>query len=665
VIKEDRNAQLTVSSSIACPLSGTAVITGVDDQLVGEAIPETAAFPTGTYATYGLNFYPGPIAGNVRNLQIRYAFNGIAAYTSNLNVQDIIFVTCTRGIGAWYTAVYGSNITFCDVPTQFYDYVGSEWNPSTITTLVGKNDNDSDLLSNYEELVRWRSNPLSANTYNATKNDAEYQLTAVSGLVGTRVSITASGTYDPVNDQSSLEFVLTGTTLTEFHEIYRFDSAGQYWSSLFAGFDFRDASGADHYSAVVPGNRVGATFGAFWRGDVDADGLPDGFEAQVIRTIVGNADSSTLVTGVSPSANNGIADGDEDFDGDGIVNADESLVFATNPLVAQSTTDSDGDGLPDWYEGYIRDWTGIVNPGPWEDPDLDGIPNIIEFPDGDPVFQEPAPPSTEAARFVDFETTAGYSDTTGPASNPDFPGAAAAGGALGVTMGMYVAPSNPINGPGNHSATLHLKITPAFDAVVDIIEPDGLDGQLWKNVMLNGTELASDVWAKVNPDVLNVLRQRTLEYLRVESLLRISVQCRRIQTLMTMADSQGRLLQVKRAVSRIHTEITKLRAITVVYGNRFPNDWVGRFLRGAGRVATCINLYDDFVDFWQKLQDYRSEVALHIDCTAPAFLSLSIQQLLVDMPGLSQAAKNALSFFGTTPLFDPNPLGWYDNGGCN
>jgi hypothetical protein len=124
-------------------------------------------------------------------------------------------------------------------------------------------------------------------------------------------------------------------------------------------------------------------------------------------------------------------------------------------------------------------------------------------------------------------------------------------------------------------------------------------------------------------------------------------------------------MQIKRSVSIIHSEMTKITAITVRYGTQYPSDWVGRFLTGANRLATAIKLYSDFTDFWQKLQDYRGEVARHVDCTAPEFLSLSIQQILGDTPGLPNAAKNALGFFATTPIFVPNPLLWYDQGGCN
>ena len=51
--------------------------------------------------------------------------------------------------------------------------------------------------------------------------------------------------------------------------------------------------------------------------------------------------------------NNGIVDGDEDFDGDGLSNSYE-LRIGTNPLIAQnSSIDSDGDGLSDVLVGAV------------------------------------------------------------------------------------------------------------------------------------------------------------------------------------------------------------------------------------------------------------------------------------------------------------------------
>ena len=73
-----------------------------------------------------------------------------------------------------------------------------------------------------------------------------------------------------------------------------------------------------------------------------------------------------------------IADGDEDADADGLSNIYE-LSLGTNPVAAQSNTDSDADGLPDWLESLITYYTGDPNPAPTGDSDGDGLNNITEW----------------------------------------------------------------------------------------------------------------------------------------------------------------------------------------------------------------------------------------------------------------------------------------------
>ena len=79
-------------------------------------------------------------------------------------------------------------------------------------------------------------------------------------------------------------------------------------------------------------------------------------------------------------------------DGDGLYDADEMLMFGTlrydnrtmsgvpridqPPPPGPDPDDTDGDGLPDaWEMGYF----GTLKYGPWDDPDDDGFPNIIEL----------------------------------------------------------------------------------------------------------------------------------------------------------------------------------------------------------------------------------------------------------------------------------------------
>ena len=57
---------------------------------------------------------------------------------------------------------------------------------------------------------------------------------------------------------------------------------------------------------------------------------------------------------VRDTNSNGVPDGYEDVDGDGLADLMESL-FGLNPLVANANwkSDTDGDGLPDAYETFI------------------------------------------------------------------------------------------------------------------------------------------------------------------------------------------------------------------------------------------------------------------------------------------------------------------------
>jgi|GEM_PF-720273 len=101
--------------------------------------------------------------------------------------------------------------------------------------------------------------------------------------------------------------------------------------------------------------------------DSDNDGLPDGVE-------VNGANPTDPLD--NDSDNDGILDGDEDRDGDGRRDPDES-----DP----NDTDTDNDGLPDGTEDADRD--GVVDPGETDptddDTDNDGIEDGVEDADQD------------------------------------------------------------------------------------------------------------------------------------------------------------------------------------------------------------------------------------------------------------------------------------------
>ncbi|WP_136688982.1 vWA domain-containing protein [Halorhabdus amylolytica] len=112
---------------------------------------------------------------------------------------------------------------------------------------------------------------------------------------------------------------------------------------------------------------------------LDGDGLPDTYERNVTGTDPLDPDSdSTVVSG--DQADDGVIDGDQDFDADGLDNVDE-YAFGGDPL----SKDTDGDGLTDGFElddsqtmPFVEDTDGDGTPDAAEDPDQDGLTNREE-----------------------------------------------------------------------------------------------------------------------------------------------------------------------------------------------------------------------------------------------------------------------------------------------
>ena len=139
--------------------------------------------------------------------------------------------------------------------------------------------------------------------------------------------------------------------------------------------------------ADLAGNRLAAParfeFRAFAFDDADQDGLPDELEP------------SLGYNPAHPDSNgNGIPDGLEDRDGDGLTNSFEVLRSLTNPLLR----DSDGNGIPDDLE----------------DPDGDGLNNLREQAAGtDPLVAD-----TDGDGWNDEAEVSGASDPLDPRSVP-------------------------------------------------------------------------------------------------------------------------------------------------------------------------------------------------------------------------------------------------------
>src|SRR5690606_22409109 len=114
--------------------------------------------------------------------------------------------------------------------------------------------------------------------------------------------------------------------------------------------------------------------------DFDGDGLTNALEFSLPGLDPANADSN----------GDGIADGDDDLDGDGLSNAEE-VAQGTKP----GNADSDGDGLSDYDELYLH----YSDPNA-TDTDGDGVPDYVE------VVSESDPANPEEALVDPFFVTA-------------------------------------------------------------------------------------------------------------------------------------------------------------------------------------------------------------------------------------------------------------------
>jgi hypothetical protein len=122
--------------------------------------------------------------------------------------------------------------------------------------------------------------------------------------------------------------------------------------------------------------------------DTDGDGLPDAYEVYVTAT------DPTL----KDTDGNGIPDGEEDRDEDGLTNLQE-LKYGTHPRVA----DTDGDG---WLDGYeIIRGTVPLNPDTDGDGVEDGLEEAFNF--------DPLNPDTDGNGILDGDEIVEHTTTAG------------------------------------------------------------------------------------------------------------------------------------------------------------------------------------------------------------------------------------------------------------
>jgi hypothetical protein len=193
-------------------------------------------------------------------------------------------------------------------------------------------------------------------------------------------------------------------------------------------------------------------------------------------------------------------------------------------------------------------------------------------------------------------------------------------------------------------------------------DPDDLSG--YRQLMSMVTDFADILWGEVDETVLDLLHQRTYEYVSVTAKMRASYACRQIQWLeyhrLNVGDQPGLRLRIQKQVSIIHTEMSKMGAINARYLYRYPTDalrYLGKVVKGVQWLSFAYNLQNLPEEFKDYLLDYRSDILNQRDWAAPALLSLKIQEYLSSIPGMPGGLIST-----TTPLFDPCPLGFYEGG---
>ncbi|MCF7668581.1 MAG: hypothetical protein K9N48_02270 [Verrucomicrobia bacterium] len=678
VIKYLPDAQITLSGTVYCysTADNKAILTAWDDDTVGTTI--TGYDDYDEYcASMALHLYNADEYTTLEGLQFRYAQTAIQDYSPYCShtIKDCDFLACYYGVKAYYTTIifssYGQTV-MCGVnhPTT---NMGSAGFSGSYTTLASEEDEDGDKISNEMELFQTLSDPLEAYSKNPNSNitDGEWYYTSVTGQYETRINIyldVANSYYDMANDYTELYFVISGAEINDLYDIYietesnNQNADSQVWQFMDAETVYIDSSGYQYLYAKWPGNvplNGSVAFAALDIRDRSFDGIPDGYEIMVLQTIVGNADSN----------NNEIADGDDDPDQDGITNARE-YIQGTDPLVQDDNDDSNNNGIPDWYDNYITYWRGLSNVEKWGDADGDDLPNVVEYDIGcDPIYPDywefnepPGGYTNEDAQFVSMQFTEVCNEPD-VLNNDYFPNFGCVAGPLGLGGAMLVKTDSG-------TATLKLEIWPldsyniyrpfsdnASPDQLELQKPSPSDGEIYRNLLISGISAANILWHQVDRDILNLMSRKTLEYVHAVSMLRIQKQFRKIQYLEYLKTSgvsqPGIMLRSKRCVNIIQAEFTKITAISIKYNTTYPSyTTINRVLGAAKILGIAVKWYNSY-DFLQEcINGYILDVMHHNGNAGADILSTKIQEML--------NVIWAWTISTTTPIFSPNPLGWYD-----
>jgi hypothetical protein len=467
--------------------------------------------------------------------------------------------------------------------------------------------------------------------------------------------------YDAQQNLTWFELLLVNAPLNEWWEVYHASSLqSTAWQLARFGPPDGVSGGVQQFFVAVPGQPDQGYFQIFLNQDIDYDGIPDGYEVAILKTDPTNPDSNSTrdangdgLPDYPGLAGNGIAGGDEDFDADGLPTIYE-LTIGTSPLVAQPSTDTDSDGLPDWVGSLITSYTGDPSPAPQTDSDGDGVDNLTEWTiRTDPSYRFDAAfadfsglPDQQRAilpvqiQFIAPQPAGGGSATTDDEAYIHFTVA----GVEGTYGHLQVLKNTAADGspaPGTDTFRWGVAFGQRIYNTLPVLQPDNQDLALIENILIEATDTAADVWkkAKVSQNLYQ-LTQNSLVHLQYRSLQRAVVQFRQLQLIVTAQPlPQGILLRTRRALAVIHTEATIFREVTFELGRRFPlHDAFaksGAWVAGAGRVAQCLSIYNNIMQAWPLLEQYLFDVRRQCDSGASAeLLGYALAQLADDIqPG--------------------------------
>jgi hypothetical protein len=187
-----------------------------------------------------------------------------------------------------------------------------------------KVDCDADLLTNLAE-YQLGSNPTVSNSKNAAVSDAKYFKVAANNST-TKAQLTGISFQG-----DNVVLTLTWAEPDVPYDMTWTPDLNQPRRLLYSGPADGNATGATRTYTVPCPNVPTAFFEGGDARDSDGDGLPDWYEANVTLTGVNNPDSDTQNPASPNRGNNGVNDGDEDFDGDGLDNAAE-YTLGTDPF---------------------------------------------------------------------------------------------------------------------------------------------------------------------------------------------------------------------------------------------------------------------------------------------------------------------------------------------